>query len=287
MLNKKVKIISVESDERNIMAKEIDLSLLFKVLKKTWWKILIVTVSVILIAAAAFEFAVPKKYASTSSFYILNTSVTSEYTTTSLLSAAEYLANDYIEIIRSDKMIDIILADIAEKGYTTVSPSSIRSMISASTSGETSLFSITVTSADRELAFYICDSIKSNAPQVIKETTRPSYSSNLYKKTTQKDIEGNEKEVYIEISEADLECIKVMRSPEIARSHVYPNVPAYSAVTGVLAAFAAYIYFLIRRVNDTVIRNENDITELVNETVIGDIPTWSVNGPVKNSKEDK
>lgn len=269
------------------MAKEINLSLLFKVLKKTWWKILIVTVAVIILAAAAFEFLIPKKYASTASFYILNTSVTSEYTTTSLLSAAEYLANDYIEIIRSDRMIDIILADIAEKGYTTVSPSSIRSMISASTSDETSLFSITVTSTNRELALYICDSIKNNSPQIIKEITRPNYSSNLYRKTTQKDSEGNEKEVYVEISESDLECIKVMRSPELAKSHVYPNVPAYSVIAGVLAAFIAYVYFLIRRVNDTVIRNENDITELVNETVIGDIPTWSVNGSRKNTKEDK
>ena len=267
------------------MAKEINFLLLFKVLKNAWWKILIFTV-VIAIAVAVFtEFVVPKKYASTAEFYVLNTSTTSEYTTTALLSAAEYLANDYIEIIHSDKMIEAILADIAEKGYTTYSPNTLRSMITSSTSAESSTFSITITSTDKDLAFYICDSIKDNSPEIIKDITRPSYTSSLYRKTGQKDENGND--IYLQISEEDLECVKVIRAPELAKSPVSPNVFNYAVISAVLAACVAYIFFLIRKMADTVIRNEDTAKTLIDETVIGDIPNWTVHTSDNEVKEEK
>ncbi len=266
------------------MAKDINFFLLFKVLKKAWWKILIFTV-VIAVAVAAFtEFFVPKKYSSKTEFYVLNTSTTSEYTTTALLSAAEYLANDYIEIIHGDRMIEAILADIAEKGYVTYSPNAIRSMISSSTSAESSTFSITITSTDKDLAFYICDSIKSNSPEIIKEITRPSYTSSLYRKTNQKDENGND--IYLQVSEADLECVKVIRAPELAKAPVSPNVFSLTVISAVLAACVAYIFFLIRKISDTVIRSEENAKELVDATVIGDIPNWTVDATNKEAKED-
>lgn len=271
------------------MTKEINLLFLLKILKNAWWKILIFTVAVALAVAAVTEFVIPKKYSSTTEFYVLNTSTTSEYTTTALLSAAEYLANDYIEIIHGDKMIEKILADIADKGYTTVSPTVLRSMISSSTSSDSSTFAITVTSTDKELAFYVCDSIKSNSPDIIREITRPSYTSGLYRKTTQTDDNGKEIDTYVQINEEDLECVKVIRSPELAKSHVSPNVPLYTLVSAVLAACVAYIFFLIRKLADTTIRGEDSAKELVDETIIGDIPNWAVHHSDKDIdvKEEK
>lgn len=269
------------------MSKEINLALLFKVLKNAWWKILIFTAVVAIIVAAVSEFVIPKKYSSSSEFYVLNTSTTSEYTTTALISAAEYLANDYIEIIHSDKMIATILADIADKGYTTVSPKAIRSMISSSTSAESSTFSITVTSTDKDLAFYICDSIKENSPKIIKDITRPSYTSNYYKMVTKTDDNGEKIVDYEKISEDDLECVKVIRSPEVAKSHVAPNVSLYTLVFAFLAACVAYAFFLVREMTDTVIRNEENAKDLINETVIGDIPNWTANNSARNTSEEQ
>lgn len=269
------------------MANEITFSILLKVLKNAWWKILIFTVAVAIAVAAVAEFAIPKKYSSSTEFYILNTSVTSEYTTTSLLAAAEYLANDYIEIIKGDRMMNEILNDIAQKGYTHCSPKEIRSMISASTSSDSSIFSITVTNTDKDLAFYICDSIKNHSPQIIKEITRPSYTSNLYRMTTQQDAKGEEVSVYVPISEEDIECVKIIRSPEIAKQHVSPSVFSYTLIAAVLAAVVAYVFFLIRKITDTVIRNEDTANELLNEVVIGDIPHWTAETTDKNTKEEQ
>ena len=264
------------------MNKEINFFLLFKVLKNAWWKILIFTVIIAVATAAISEFVIPKKYSSTTEFYVLNTSTTSEYTTTALLSAAEYLANDYIAIIHGDRMIETILADIAQKGYTTYSPNKIRSMIGASTSSDSSTFSITVTSTDRDLAFYICDSIKDKSPEIIKEVTRPSYTSSLYRKSL--DEFGND--IYTQINKDDLECIEVNRAPELAKTHVSPNVLFNTIIAAFLSAGLAYIFFLIRKIADTIIRNEDSARDLIDETIIGDIPNWTVHAPQKSVSEE-
>jgi capsular polysaccharide biosynthesis protein len=90
------------------MTNEISISLLLKVLKSAWWKILIFTVVIALIAAAVTSFVIPKKYSSSVTFYVNNTSSDYEYTTASLLEAAQLLANGYIEIIKSDVMLEKI-----------------------------------------------------------------------------------------------------------------------------------------------------------------------------------
>ena len=157
--------------------------------------------------------------------------------------------------------------------------------ISSSTSDESSTFKITITNTDKDLAFYICDSIKDNAPEIIKDITRPSYTSSLYRKTGQKDENGID--IYLQISEEDLECVKVIRAPELAKTHVSPNVFNYTVIAAVLAACLAYIFFLIRKIADTVIRNEDTAKTLIDETVIGDIPNWTVHNTDKTVKEEK
>ena len=58
------------------MTKEINLKILLNVLKNSWWKIIIFTVAVAIVVGALVQFVVPKKYASTVEFYVLNTSTT-------------------------------------------------------------------------------------------------------------------------------------------------------------------------------------------------------------------
>lgn len=279
-----------------VMTKEINIALLLKVLKSAWWKILIITVAVAISVAAFTYFLVPKKYAASTEFYVLNTSTTSEYTTTALLSAAEYLANDYIQIIKSDVMINKVLErcqsseELKELGYSAdsfKSPSVIRSMISASTSKESSTFSITITHTDPQLAHYVCKFIKEEAPAIIKEISRPSYKSSIY--VYMGDINSNgirDGEEFQTISEEDLECVKTLRAPNTA-SLVSPNVVTSTLIAAMLAAVLSYAIFLIVKISDTVIRNTDNAEEMVNQTVIGDIPTWSTeNKNVKDKKDE-
>ena len=236
--------------------------------------------AVAIAVGALVQFVIPKKYASTVEFYVLNTSTTSEYTTTALLSAAEYLSNDYIKIINSDIMIENIDEYLAvpERGYGDVTEAEIRGMISSSTSTESSTFTITVTATeDKVLAMYIAEAITKFAPEIIKDVTRPSYTSNLFKQVVSKDEAGKEETTYVKINEADLECVKIIREPHLATTHVSPNVVTYTAIAAILAAALSYVFFLILKLADTTIRSEENAKDLVDETIIGDIPNWTVN----------
>ena len=263
------------------MTKEISLSLLLKVLKSAWWKILIVTVVIALAVAAFTEFVIPKKYQSSIEFYILNTSTTSEYMTTSLLASAEYLASDYIKIINSDQVVGIIIDKLEAEGYQGVTPKKIRSMISSTKASDASTFTITVTSTNVDVAYIMANAIKDEAPEIIRSITRPSYSSNYYQKV--KDPATGE-EIFEKIDESDLECVVPVRAPQLAATHSSPNVVTYTLIAALLAAFATYVLFLLLKLSDTTIRSESNFKELVGTsvTIIGTIPYWSANAVEKN-----
>ncbi len=276
------------------MTKEINISLLFKVFKSAWWKILIITVAVAIAVAAFTTFAIDPQYAASTKFYVINTSTTSEYTTTALLSAAEYLANDYIEIINGDDMLEMVKGklesnqELKDRGYTTFNKSEIRGMLSSSTSSESSTFTITATHTDYAVAYYVCMALQSKeALDIIKNAARPSYSSNLYQ---WRDLNGDGKkdaDEFSTISEADLECVKVLRSPEQTSSApVSPDVVSYTLLAAVASAVIAYAIFLVKKLADTVIRGEESAKDLVDETVIGDIPTWT-NSATTSKEENK
>ena len=52
----------------------------------------------------------------------------------------------------------------------------------------------------------------------------------------------------------------------------------------VATAIIAYAIFLIKKLADTVIRGEESAKELVDETIIGDIPNWT--NTDKSAKEE-
>ncbi len=262
------------------MTKEISLSLLLKVLKSAWWIMLIAALVVGAIAAVFTEFVIPKKYQSSVEFYVLNTSTTSEYTTTSLLMSAEYLSKDYVKIINSDRMIGIVREKLAGIGYDAVAPSQIRSAISSSIASETSIFSLVVTTSDKYLTYAIAKIIRDEAPAVIREITRPSYISNYYKKV----VSSNGDTAYEKIDVTDLECVIPVRDPLLANSHSSPNIVVYTFISALLAAIVVYSIVLMRKLSDTVIRSESNVKEFIDPsvTVIGTIPYWSAKQTKKN-----
>ncbi len=263
------------------MTKEISFSFLLKVLKSAWWKILIITVVVAVAVAAFTAFVLPKKYQSSVEFYILNASIGAEYTNTSLLSSAEYLANDYIRIINSDQVISFVRERLAESGITK-SAGEIRSMLSASIAKSTSTFTLTVTSVDDngKLAHQIADIIEKEAPDIMREITKPIYKSTYYKKVVQ-----NGETTYVPLETTDLECVIPVRSATTPSTHSSPSLITNTFVGAFLAAFLSYILFFFIKISDTTVRSESNVKELVDSsvTIIGSIPYWSVTQPDKKA----
>lgn len=262
------------------MTNEISLGYLWKVFRNAWWRIALIAI-VIAIAAAGLTALIPDKYSSSTSFYINNASATTEYTTSSLLSAVEYLANDYVEIILGDQMIGEILDMLKNnnKSAYDIDPQSltakdIRKMISSSTSANTSIFSITVTCTDRYMAKDICRFIEENAPPIIKEISRPATEVNIYYK------DGEHYFPY----ENQLECVTTVRSATTA-THVSPSLITNTFIGGVLGAIIAYVYFFLRKFFDTTIRSAHDVKELVDKPILADIPDWNLGEAMQKYRE--
>ncbi len=260
------------------MTKEISLSLLLKVLKSAWWLMVIAAVIIGTAVAAFTELAIPKKYQSTVEFYVLNTSTTSEYITTSLLQSAEYLSKDYIQIIKGDQVIDAIINNLSEVGYDTskISPSQIRGMISSSIATTSSTFSVTVTSTNADVSYAVANAITEESPDIIRSMTRTEYRTNLY---TYTDFNGDgfqSVDEFDKIDLQDLECIKPTRLPKKATSHSSPDVASYTVIAAFFAALVTYAIVLIRKLTDTTIRSESAVKSLVDSSVIviGTIPYW-------------
>jgi capsular polysaccharide biosynthesis protein len=91
--------------------------MLFSVFKKSIiWIILIATLA----AGAIFALGAAKRpvYYSYSDFYVINTVEEEDFTQSALVSAAKAIANDYIEIIKSDKMLFLVCDELEKQNIT-------------------------------------------------------------------------------------------------------------------------------------------------------------------------
>lgn len=264
------------------MTKEISISLLLKVLKSAWWKILIITVTIAIAAAAFTTFFIPKKYSSSVRFFVINISVENDYTTNALVDAAPKLAKDYIEIIKGDKMLNKVIEELksenGERQYSDderLTPAYIRSLISGSTT-DGSAFNITVTSTDAEFAYDVAVEIQEHAPEIVKETARPLSDENFY---YWEDKDGDNKRddnEYISITaHPDYQLIDPsLRESKLSATPVSPDVKSNTLIAAVGAAVISYALFFVIKLFDTVIRGEDSAKALVGLPIIGKIPTW-------------
>ena len=99
------------------MNKELSFKKLWKVFADAWWKLLLIMLAAMIAMGLFTQFFIQKKYSSSVTFYIINSNTASDYTTTSLLSATEQLANDYTGIILSDIFLKPMTEELKEEGW--------------------------------------------------------------------------------------------------------------------------------------------------------------------------
>lgn len=240
------------------MNKEISILTLWKVLKNSWKVIVIITLIVMLIAGLYTNYGIKKKYSSSVTFYVINTSSNLEYTTSALLQAIEQLSNDYIELILSDVIIEPLVEDLNEEHGWDYTPGQIRNMISASIISDTSMFKIRVTNTDKEHAYIIAQYINDNAPEKVKDVVKPWLS----------DVDTDKKDSVVE-------CITAINHPQLATSYDSPNLSKNVLIAGIASALLVYVIFLLKSFFNTVVKTEDDIKPITDKyPLIGRIPTW-------------
>ena len=248
------------------MNSEISLKLLLKVFKSSWWKILIIVLVVVMAVGAYTSFFVEKKYSSNVSFYVVNINNGTEYTTTALITAAQQLASDYIEIIKSDRVLVPVsegLKEAHDNGTYSgelYSVAAIRKMISTSQKTETSIFTVSVTNVDKKAAYLITTLIADLSPDIISDITKRT--------TVVTDENTGEKKLEKAV------CLEVLTDPVEAKTHDSTGLVRNSALGGLIAFFLAYVVFTLKLMWNTVIRTEDDVKSIVNEPILGVIPSW-------------
>lgn len=269
------------------MQNEISLSFFWKCFKKCWFLMIIFGIVVALIAGIFTNF-LPKRYSSTVDFYIINTNTSYDYTTSALLSASSYLINDYIELIRSDAILSYIAEDVNEgkPEEEHVTPAEIRSMLSSS-STDTSLFTIRVSSTDPYLALEIADAIERISPGKVTSIAKPDRvtNENIYNALLQAINENRPEDEKMKMEElkenytiqglnSTLDCFRTVNVPVLDTVPDSPNVKKTAVVAGGACAVLVYVFFLIKKFIEMKISSEDDIKAFIKHPLVGTIPHW-------------
>ena len=142
---------------------------LLRILGIIWHNIIIiavVTLTFALIAMVFAKFIVSPTYRSSAMVYVnnKNSGTSSDYISTTEISAAKSLVSTYAVILKSNSTLSKVIAESGLEGYT---PGSLAKKVSASSVDSTEIFRITVTANDPEDAKILVEKITEILPGAI------------------------------------------------------------------------------------------------------------------------
>ena len=282
------------------MEHEITLNDIFGCFKRNWWKIFIFALAAAILMGVFTHFFIAKKYSSSIEFYIINTNETADYAQTSLISANIYLANDYIDIINGDEIMNAACKKLEEKGYFGFTPNILRKKLSSSTSNDSSIFKLTVTDTDPKRAYEISNVLTEIVPDMLTEITKfdkrtvtvktyeelsmiadnigtkyPELAEEM-KKVSAELKESNDKTVFEQILDTK-PAVAVIYNPVEPTTHNSPSIVRNCLIAAVIGAIVSFAFFVIRSLLNTLIRTEDDIKKSFKYPLIGTIPSWDLN----------
>lgn len=279
------------------MERDISLAFLWKILKKCWIFVVVAALVTAIVVGVFVSLFIPKKYSSSVNFYVVNTNTSYDYTTSALLSASTYLINDYVEMIKSERIL-IPACEVLEKQYNyKMTPSDLSGMISSSSKSDTSIFSIKITHTDPKVALKVAEVLADIAPEKVTEIAKPerltyqtlsSYIStivNYYNNLPANESKGKLDVTKDEIADVleqkklgistTLNCIEVVTTPVLDTAHDTPDVAKSSILGALVAAVLVYLFFFIRQLFNNNVTTEDDVKKMINRPLIGTIPNWN------------
>lgn len=232
-----------ENMDERVSGVEINLLELAVVYLRRWWVIaLCFLVSVSIAVGVVWKFVTPM-YQAKVSIYVSNSRSQegAELLTNADIVAAQRLVNTYINIVKSDRVIDL-MSEALNDDY---SPSELADAMRAEQLNETEIFCVYVRHADPAEAARIANV----AAEVV-----PAELSDL--------IEGT--------------SARVIDTAKIPTSRYSPSYSKAAFVGGIFGIVLALIVLTIVYLRDTHIKDENDLTELFDLPVLGRIPNFEV-----------
>lgn len=229
--------------------KEINLTEIASALmRKAWLIVVCAVVAGSLTFAYTANFITPL-YRSSVKIYVNNklASSVSENTGVSAsdLATSQRLVATYINILSSDTVLQKVANNVRENHNIRLSAGSIRSMMSASAMGETEVFQVFISNADREHAAIIANAIAEVAPEQI------AYF-----------VEGS--------------STKIVDFATVAGSPYTPNKTNNTALGMVIGAVLAACLIVLQTLLDVRVKTEEDLAAISSAPVLGLIPDLAI-----------
>lgn len=242
------------------MNKEISMGFCLAIFKKALLVMLVAVIVASLLAGLFTEFFIQKKYSSSVTFYVINSSG-ADYTSSSVVAALEELTANYMELIKTDKIVAPVAKKLADEHGINYTPDQIKGMISTSAVNDTAMIVLKVVHTDREVAFKIAELFSTEAPALVTEIEKEELINNG---------------VDIDTGKSVTDCIKAVNYPRMAESHDSPSLFRNVLLAAIVAAIAVYVIYFVIALLDNTIKSEDEIKEYFAEyPLLASIPSWT------------
>ena len=220
---------------------EVDLQkLLFSYLQK-WWLILLCTVVVAAAACGITKYFITPMYQSSVMIYVNNIRADQQIDsiTSSNLSTSQRLVGTYVNIIKSDT----VLEKVADASGLDITATGIRAVMSAEQVEETELFKVIITHPDPTVAAQLANAVAKVAPAEIEEF-----------------VEGSSTKI--------IDYAKVPTKPSS------PNMMRNAVLGALIGCVLAIGWLTVMFLLDVRIKDEEDLLMLAEFPVLGQIPEF-------------
>ena len=221
---------------------EIDLQKLLMTYLRKWWLLVLcglVTGGIALYISMAH---ITPMYRASVTVYVNNTRAGEqvEYVTSSNLATSQRLVNTYVNIIKSDT----VLERVAEESGLNYTPSTIRGMMTTAQVDDTEIFEVYITHPDPETAAEVANAIAEVAPTEIEEF-----------------VEGS--------------STKIIDYAKVPTSRYSPDHRKNTLLGAIAGVVAAVLYIALRYLLDVRIKDTEDLEMLFDIPVLGQIPVFN------------
>lgn len=230
---------------------EIDLGKLMRYYLAHWKGILSIGLVGAAVAFLLTFFLITPQYKADVTIYVNNNSGSQSINevTGSNLSAAQQLVNTYVNIIKSNTVLNKVI----EQGKLDCSANTIRNMMTAKQIDDTEMFVVTISHPDAEMAAHIANTIADVAPKLISQV-----------------VEGS--------------STKIIDYAIVAENPYTPSYPKNIVLGGLLGLVLIGAFLTLRYLFDMRLQDEEDIATYFDEPVLGLIPAFDEPGKSKGGR---
>ncbi len=243
-----------ENSDSRSMAVEFNLLEILLLCLRKWWLIALCCVLTAAIAVGYTIMFVTPQYRSNASIYVNNSNndQVTDYLSSSDLSASKWLVNGYMRLTISDRVLD----QVAERLNNDYTPGQIGSYITTSKLEETQIFQIFVTHPVPAEAARIVNVVAEVVPEVGAEI-----------------IEGS--------------SAKVIDLGDVSNNKVSPSNTKAALSGGAIGVVLAVGFLVIQFLQDTRIKDEEELLALFDLPVLGRIPDFEQEGVISTYEYGK